>query len=296
MPDPYFFKLLWRRGFMKREKASKNIRLFWFKVFYWTLLFAMLLYPSGMDVKALIPGEPRSDKTLNGIESLRTLGQDPFLAEGTQSRRAQPLASLNSDIVAGDSLQNGAGKLYLPLIFKDFNPALYAIVPSVQGLTQSEAEIAIQNAQLMVGEITQGTSPTVPAGRVMSQNPVAGLYVAKGTAVNLVISTGSPTVIVPDLVRHTKAEAQTLIAAAFLTGGTVSFAYHDSIAFDYVISQSPQTGESVAPGSKVDLVVSFGPQGGIPPDPGTVAPPFDPTVATSMSRATEFLYNGPASI
>lgn len=32
--------------------------------------------------------------------------------------------------------------------------------------------------------------------------------------------------------------------------------------------------------------------GGLPPDPGTVAPPIDPTVATTIGAATEFLYTG----
>lgn len=32
--------------------------------------------------------------------------------------------------------------------------------------------------------------------------------------------------------------------------------------------------------------------GGLPPDPETVAPPIDPTVATTTYAATEFLYTG----
>ena len=38
------------------------------------------------------------------------------------------------------------------------------------------------------------------------------------------------------------------------------------------------------------------PGGGIPPDPATVAPPLDLTVATTMVAATEFLYTGPNPI
>ena len=47
---------------------------------------------------------------------------------------AQLPAGLASDFWAGDSLQDGPGKLYLPIIFKNFDPALYALVPNVQGL------------------------------------------------------------------------------------------------------------------------------------------------------------------
>jgi RHS repeat-associated protein len=40
----------------------------------------------------------------------------------------------------------------------------------------------------------------------------------------------------------------------------------------------------------MDIILQSGPI--IPPDPGTVAPPLDPTVATSLLAATEFLYTG----
>ena len=122
--------------------------------------------------------------------------------ENPAQQAARMPAGLASDIWAGDSLQDGpwSGKLYLPIIFKNFDPALYALVPNVQGLTQGDAEVAIRAVQLEVGTITQGTSPTVPAGRVMDQDPPAGSYATKGTAVNLVISIGPTMVIVPDVV------------------------------------------------------------------------------------------------
>ena len=144
--------------------------------------------------------------------------------ENPNPQDAQLPAGLASDLAAGDSLQDGpwSSKLYLPIIFKNYDPALYALVPNVQGLTQDKAELAIQTAELTVGTIHQSTS-TVEAGRVISQDPAAGLYVTKWTA--------------------------------------------------------------------VDLWVSLGPEA-IPPDPSTVAPAIDPTVATTVASATEFLYTG----
>ena len=64
-------------------------------------------------------------------------------------------------------------------------------VPSVVGLTQSAASASITNAGLVVGTVTQQSSATVPAGSVISQNPTAGTSVAGGSAVNLVVSSGS---------------------------------------------------------------------------------------------------------
>ena len=46
-------------------------------------------------------------------------------------------------------------------------------VPNVVGLTQAAASTAITGAGLTVGTITSANSATVPAGSVISQNPVA---------------------------------------------------------------------------------------------------------------------------
>ena len=48
-------------------------------------------------------------------------------------------------------------------------------VPDVVGLSQADAEAAIVAANLTVGTVTHGrTSATVPAGDVISQDPVGG--------------------------------------------------------------------------------------------------------------------------
>jgi WD40 repeat protein len=64
------------------------------------------------------------------------------------------------------------------------------IVPNVCGMTQSAATSTVTGAQLVVGNVTTALSQTVPAGRVISQNPPAGTGVAPNTAIALVISTG----------------------------------------------------------------------------------------------------------
>jgi beta-lactam-binding protein with PASTA domain len=64
-------------------------------------------------------------------------------------------------------------------------------VPNVVGDTQSAATSAIQSAGLVVGTVTTATSTSVPSGDVISENPAAGTTVADGSAVNLVVSSGT---------------------------------------------------------------------------------------------------------
>jgi hypothetical protein len=66
-------------------------------------------------------------------------------------------------------------------------------VPNVTGLEQSVAESAIVAGNLVVGTVTMSPSATVPAGEIISQNPVAcSACVAPGSSVDLVVSSGPP--------------------------------------------------------------------------------------------------------
>ena len=69
--------------------------------------------------------------------------------------------------------------------------SLGALVPDVVGQPQNDAEAAIEAAGLTVGTITQQHSNSVPAGSVISQDPVGGTQVAPGSAVDLVVSLGA---------------------------------------------------------------------------------------------------------
>jgi hypothetical protein len=133
------------------------------------------------------------------------------------------------------------------------------IVPDAVGLTQAAAESAITTAGLTVGTVTLQSSATVPAGNVISQNPLAGVLVSPGTAVNLVVSTGPATVTVPNVVGMAQAAAESSITTAGLTVGTVTLQSSATVPAGNVISQNPLAGANVSPGTAVDLVVSTGP-------------------------------------
>ncbi|MEK7298911.1 MAG: Ig-like domain-containing protein, partial [Candidatus Margulisiibacteriota bacterium] len=105
---------------------------------------------------------------------------------------------------------------------------------------------------------------------------------------------GADTVIVPDVVGQIQTSAETIIAAAHLSVGTIVMEYNDTLPLNNVINQTPAAGSLANEGTNVDLTVSLGPQpdSNLPPNPATVAPPVDPTVTTTIDIATQFLYTG----
>jgi beta-lactam-binding protein with PASTA domain len=138
-------------------------------------------------------------------------------------------------------------------------PLMAVTVPNVVGQPEASAEAAIIAAGLTLGAITQAKSTTVPAGSVISQVPVSGTSVAEGSPVYLVVSLGPASVVVPNVVGIAQAEAQTAIAFASLTLGTITTANSLEVPRGNVISQAPSAGSSVSEGSSVSLVVSLGP-------------------------------------
>jgi beta-lactam-binding protein with PASTA domain len=131
-------------------------------------------------------------------------------------------------------------------------------VPDVSNLTQAAASAAITTAGLAVGTVTSASSPTVPAGAVISQSPLAGIQIAVGSAVALVVSSGLPLVAVPDVSTLTQAAATAAITAANLIVGNVTTSSSMTVPAGAVISQNPAAGTQIVVGSAVALVVSSG--------------------------------------
>ena len=69
------------------------------------------------------------------------------------------------------------------------------LVPNLVGQTSTSALDAISGAGLVVGTVTTLSSSTVPAGTILSQDPLSGTAVTTGSTVNWVVSTGSPMVV-----------------------------------------------------------------------------------------------------
>jgi uncharacterized protein (TIGR03437 family) len=137
-------------------------------------------------------------------------------------------------------------------------------VPNVVGLTQAAATTAIQNAGLSVGAVTTQSSATLPAGRVIGQNPGAASQLPQGSSVSLVVSSGQPAVTVPNVVGLPQSAATAAIQNAGLAIGPIATQASASVAAGIVISQAPAAGAQITPASAVSLIVSSGPDSTTP--------------------------------
>ena len=162
---------------------------------------------------------------------------------------------ISQDPASGSSVAEGS---QVNLVISS-GPQMVA-VPTVEGLTQDAATTTITGAKLKLGTITQQTSNTVVAGKVIGQDPASGSSVAEGSPVNLVISSGPRMVAVPKVEGLTQDAATTTITGAKLKLGTITQQASNTVVSGKVISQNPASGSSMAEGFPVNLVISSGPQ------------------------------------
>jgi len=126
-------------------------------------------------------------------------------------------------------------------------------IPSVAGQDQVAAQNTLQNAGFSV-TVTAEPSDAQPAGKAIGTNPAAGTMAGKGSAVQLLVSTGPSNVAVPDVVgQQCGAGAQTLQNAGF--GVTINGDPNNPL--QHVASQNPVGGTMAAPGSTVSINCSL---------------------------------------
>ncbi len=118
------------------------------------------------------------------------------LVVGTATNQASATVTSGSVIsenpAAGASAASGSAVNLVVSSGPAPNPTPTSVtVPNVVGETQAVATSAITKDGLVVGTVTNQSSTSVASGSVISENPAAGASVASGSAVKLVVSSGS---------------------------------------------------------------------------------------------------------
>lgn len=132
-------------------------------------------------------------------------------------------------------------------------------VPTVINLSQEMAVKELEKRGLKANISRTEESDDYDKGKVMKQDPEANTEVKKGTTVNLVISAGRE-VSVPDLAGLNLTEAEEKLKELGLSIGRTSTEYSDQVEKDLIIDQNPRSSTNLQAGSKVDLIISAGPE------------------------------------
>ncbi len=151
------------------------------------------------------------------------------------------------------------------------------VLPNLEGMTELEATTRLSQL-LLTWEIKRTFDDEVPAGRVISHDPVEGTEMKAGDVVALEISQGPEPVEVPNLTGMTVDAARSVLAELGLELVVLETRIEvtDPSLVDRIVRQSPSSGLTVAKGSPVAVNLGKAP----PPPPTT-------TTTTSTPPTTE---------
>jgi len=124
-------------------------------------------------------------------------------------------------------------------------PTNDATVPNLVGLSPTAAATQLAGMSLTVGSQAQACSDTIPAGAVSGSSPPASTAIARGSAVNLVISSGPCQIVVRSVVGSAQADATNALQAQGLTVATATTTTCDPTNNGNVVSQNPTGGSQV---------------------------------------------------
>jgi serine/threonine-protein kinase len=133
-------------------------------------------------------------------------------------------------------------------------------VPNFVGQPLEAAQKVAEAAQLTLQVGDQVYSADRPPNTVVSQEQPAGKLVKRGRMINVAVSMGAETVIVPDVERRSLLEARLLIDQAQLRVGEMRETFDEQVKGGFIMEQDPQPGARVERGRTINLVVSKGPQ------------------------------------
>ncbi|TFV45981.1 Stk1 family PASTA domain-containing Ser/Thr kinase [Blastococcus sp. TF02A-35] len=140
----------------------------------------------------------------------------------------------------------------------DKDPVAQVEVPPVAGLSEADARSQIEAAGLVVDEVTPEASPTVPEGSVVESLPATGARVDEGSEVDLVVSSGPDTILIPAVEGLTEEQARANLEQAGFTN--VSTRPFDSVEVDEgrVVSVNPAQNTQAGRNQAITLNISTG--------------------------------------
>jgi beta-lactam-binding protein with PASTA domain len=134
-------------------------------------------------------------------------------------------------------------------------PGNQVAVPDVIGQTQDQATGTLKGAGLTAVPTTTSNCNSTGSGNVVTQNPVGGASVGKGSSVTITVCAAATPVTVPNVIGQIQDQATATLKAAGLTAAPTTTSLCNATDNGNVVTQDPAAGASVSKGSSVTIGV-----------------------------------------
>jgi eukaryotic-like serine/threonine-protein kinase len=238
------------------EEAARG-RRWWLWLLALLLVLAVaggayfLLTRAGGPAQATVPDVVGADEA-QAVAALKREGFATDVRHKTSAEQADGTV-LSTDPPAGDQADKGS----TVVLTVSSGPGT-ALVPTVGGLTRSQARARLRRAGFRIQERRE-SSDTVPADKAIRTSPPSRTRLEKGQTVTLLLSSGKEQVEVPDVTGQNVDQA-----GSELRDRGFQVARKDQVTDNEdpgtVLSQNPASGQRIDKGSTVTLTVAKQPQ------------------------------------
>ena len=133
-------------------------------------------------------------------------------------------------------------------------------MPNVTKMRYEDAKQALEAEGFVIVNDEERFSDQFPSGYIIEQNPPPHALVKSGRQVYVVVSRGKKRVLMPNLVERSQRDAELMLARNRLTLGEVTYDYSNIHPAGVVIEQSVPHNVEITNNTRVNLVISSGPE------------------------------------
>ncbi len=133
-------------------------------------------------------------------------------------------------------------------------------VPNLVGMQVEKAEQTLEDFGLKLKVGKEISSSEFKKGEIIDQKTKVGEKVKSGYTIEVTVSTGGKLVKVPSLIGKNIAEIDAILSEKNLEDGIVTPQFSDTVEANFIINQYPEPYKEVEEGTKIDIVVSQGPE------------------------------------
>lgn len=174
------------------------------------------------------------------------------------------------------------------LMFLALEPPTDVIVPNLVGKSLTEAKSLGAARKFQVEIVNEQFNDKYPEDTIYQMRPEAGRHIRENKKVTVWVSRGPRMVTVPDVFDVSFDKARQVLEKEGLRVGEKKYEWDVMTAKGNIVQQVPSEGENRPRGTRVDLVISKGPEPVEPqgPVPGIV-PELDPPVEEAVPLEDE---------
>jgi serine/threonine-protein kinase len=165
-------------------------------------------------------------------------------------------------------------------------PVQPVTVPSFVGDQLEAAQQEAEDLGIRVVVDRSEERDDVPENQIISQDPGPGATIDEGGEVKVVIAVPPGSVTVPNLINEPEQDAIGLLIDAGLRPGSRTDAFDPTVPVGNVVSQSHDPGVQVSPDTRIDYVVSKGPEPTPTPTPEPTPTPTPQPTPTPTPEPT----------